>query len=74
MNSLKAKSVVTEGVNLWHSSLIPSVASPARAPLVYYGNAHRLKDRGAAEARDAHDNVAHELVVSQGLFVADSFL
>ena len=69
MNSLKAKSVVTEGVNLWHSSLIPSVASPARAPLVYYGNAHRLKARDAADALDAH-----ELVAPQGLFVADTFL
>ena len=74
MNSLKAKSVVTEGVNLWHSSLIPSVASPARAPLVYYGNAHRLKARDAADALDAHDNVAHELAVSQGRSVADAFL
>ena len=69
MNYSKAKSVVTEGVNLWHSSLIPSVDSPARAPLVYYGNAHRLKARDAADALDAH-----ELVVSQGLFVADTFL
>ena len=69
MNSSKALSVVTEGVNLWHSSLMPSVGSPARAPLVYYGNAHRLKARDAADALDAH-----ELVVPQGLFVADTFL
>ncbi len=74
MNASKAPSMVTEGVNLWHSSLIPSVASPARAPLVYYGNAHRLKARNAADALDARDDVAHEIVVPQGLFVADTFL
>jgi hypothetical protein len=74
MNSLKAKSVVTEGVNLWHSSLMPSVASPARAPLVYYGNAHRLKARDAADALNVHDDVADDLAVSHGRSTADTFL
>jgi hypothetical protein len=74
MNSSKAQSVVTEGLNLCYSSLIPSVASPARAPRVYYGNAHRLKTRPAEDALDGHDNVAHELAVSQGRFPADTFL
>ena len=73
MNPSKAKSVVTEGSNLCHWPLIPSVAAPARAPLVYYGNAHRLKARHADEL-DARDNVAHELAVSQGSSTADAFL
>ena len=73
MNSSKAKSVVTAGLNLCHSSPITSVGSPARAPFVYFGNAHRLKGRHA-DALDADDNVARELAVSQGRSTADTFL
>jgi len=74
MNSSKAKSVVTAGLNLCHSSPITSVGSPARASFVYFGNAHRLKGRHAADAPDADDNVARELAVLQGRSTADTFL
>jgi hypothetical protein len=74
MNSSKALSVVTEDLNLGHLSLIPSVASPARAPFIYFGNAHRLKARHAEDALDVRDDVAHELAVSQGRSTPDTFL
>lgn len=73
MNPSNAKSVVTEGLNLCHWPLIPRVTAPARAPLIYYGNAHRLKARHA-DALDARDNMSEELAASQGRSTADAFL
>ena len=74
MNSSKALSVVTADLNLGHLSLVPSVASPARAPFIYFGDAHRLKTRHAEDALDVHDDVAQELAVSQVRSTADTFL
>ena len=74
MNPSRVLSVVTEDLKLGHLWLTPIVASPARAPFIYFGNAHRLQVRQAAHAFDADENVARGLAVSQGRETADTFL